>query len=405
MEEIYLVKIGEISLKGRNKRFFERKLKDHIKFRLRGFPSKFTGQNGRFYLTIDSEHGEKAREVLATSFGVTSFSRCLSISKEMEDIDKAALKLGKQFLEAGAGTRFKVEARRADKKFHMSSYELAAHLGGVLLDAFDELSVDVRTPEWKLNIEIRDRTILYGPPVPGPGGLPVGCAGKGTLLLSGGIDSPVAGYLMAKRGLKLDAVYFHAYPYTSDEAKEKVIELASIMAPYCGGINLFIIPFTESQIRIKEAGPENEGTLLMRAGMVKVAEMIAVDRESACLVTGESLSQVASQTTKSIGYTNSAADLPILRPVIGMDKEEIIRIARKIGTFETSILPFEDCCTIFSPKNPVITPDIERLKESYKKLELDPYLEKAVSDAERIYISPRDGRQPRLPGNIYDKIK
>ncbi|MBI9101427.1 MAG: tRNA 4-thiouridine(8) synthase ThiI [Spirochaetales bacterium] len=395
MEEIYLVKIGEISLKSGNRKFFEQKLKSHIKFRLRGYPSKFSGQNGRFYLTIDSEHGEKARTVLGTSFGVTSFSKCVTVKKDIEVINQEALKLGKAFLDGGAGTKFKVESRRADKKYFMTSYELSAHLGGVLLDAYPELEVDVKNPDWKLNVEIRDKAILYGPPLRGPGGLPVGCAGKGTLLLSGGIDSPVAGYLMAKRGLKLDAVYFHAYPYTSDEAKEKVIQLAKLIAPYCGGVNLFIVPFTEAQLRIRDVAPTNEATLHMRAGMVRVAEIICRNREAGCLVTGEALSQVASQTVSSIGFTNSISNLPIFRPLIGMDKEEIIKIARKIGTYETSILPYEDCCTIFSPKHPLITPDIERISESYKKIELEEYLVKAAEEAERIYISPRDGIEPK----------
>ena len=396
MKETYLVKIGEINLKGGNRRFFEKKLKTHIKFRLRGCPSTFTGRNGRFYLTIDPADRRQAETVLSTSFGVTSFSRCLKLPKDMDEINKAALELGKNFLDNGFGTRFKVEARRADKKFPMTSYELAAHLGGVLLDAYPELKVDVKTPEWKLNIEIRDMVILYGPAIPGPGGLPVGCAGKGTLLLSGGIDSPVAGYCMAKRGLKLDAVYFHAYPYTSNEAKEKVIELARILAPYCGGINLFIVPFTETQLQIREKAPVNEATLHMRAGMVKVGDLISRNREAGCLVTGEALSQVASQTVKSIGFTNSATDLPIFRPLIGMDKEEIIKIARKIGTFETSILPYEDCCTIFSPKHPVITPDIDKINESYSRIGLEAFLEKAAAEAERLYISPRDGKTPEI---------
>ena len=394
MKEIYLVKIGEISLKGGNRGFFEKKLKTHIKFRLRGIPSHFSGRNGRFYLTLDDQYGEDARRVLSTSFGVTSWSRCVTRKKEMPEIEKAARELAGEFIALGFGNQFKVEARRADKGFPLGSYEIAAELGGVLLEAYPELKVNVKNPDWILHVEIRERAVLYGPPVRGAGGLPVGCAGKGTLLLSGGIDSPVAGYLMAKRGLKLDAVYFHAYPYTSDEARQKVIDLARILAPYCGGINLYVVPFTEPQIRIREKGPENEATLLMRAAMVRVAEQIAVGRESQCLVTGESLSQVASQTVKSIGYTNSAAELPVFRPVIGMDKEEIIKIARNIGTYETSILPYEDCCTIFSPPHPLTNPDRDKVKESYKKLEIEDLLLKAVENAERLYISPRDGIQP-----------
>jgi len=391
---MYLVKIGEISLKGGNRSFFEKKLKTSVKFRLQGMPNKFTGKNGRFYLKIDSEYRKQAEEVLGTTFGIVAFSRCVAVNKNMEAIEEAAKEIEKLFRAKGAGNEFKVEARRADKQFPMTSYEIMAHLGGVLLEANPELKVNVKKPDWKLNVEIRDRVILYGPEARGLGGLPVGCAGRGTLLLSGGIDSPVAGYLMAKRGLKLDAVYFHAYPYTSDEAKEKVVELARRIAPYNGGINLFVVPFTDPQLRIREKGPVNEATLLMRAAMVKVAEMFTIDREAGCLVTGEALSQVASQTMQSIGYTGSATEFPIFRPLIGFDKEEVIEIAKKIDTFETSILPYEDCCTIFSPKSPVIKPDMEVLKASYERLEIDEFLKVAFENTERIYIPPKEGKLP-----------
>jgi thiamine biosynthesis protein ThiI len=394
MQEIYLVKVGELTLKGGNRNFFEKKLKTHVKLRLQGKPNKFTGTNGRFYLRIDSEYRKDAEQVLGTTFGIVGFSRCLAVAKNMEAIEEAAREIEGEFRRHGAGRRFKVEARRADKQFPLTSYELMARLGGVLLTANPELKVDVKTPEWKLNVEIRDKAFLYGPEAKGLGGLPVGSAGRGTLLLSGGIDSPVGGYLMAKRGLRLDAVYFHAYPYTSDEAKEKVVELARRLAPYLGGINLYVVPFTEPQLRIREKGPLNEATLLMRAAMVVVADHFAREREATCLVTGESLSQVASQTTESIGYTGSATDLPIFRPLIGFDKREVIELAREIGTYETSILPYEDCCTIVSPKNPVIKPDRQALQKSYQGLDIDDFLQTAVDNTERIYIPPREGILP-----------
>ena len=395
MQELYLVKIGEIGLKGGNRAFFEQKLKTQVKLRLQGMPNQFLGKRGRFYLRIDRAHRGQAEAVLGTTFGIVAFTRCLATDKTREAIEEAAREIEGEFRRRAAGREFKVEARRADKGFPMGSYELAAHLGDLLLAHNPDLRVNVKTPNWKLQVEIRDRAYLYGPEARGLGGLPVGCAGRGGLLLSGGIDSPVAGYLMSKRGLKLDAIYFHAYPYTSDEAKQKVVELARRMAPYNGGINLFVVPFTNTQLRIRKRGPLNETTLLMRVAMVVVADRITRDRGGTCLVTGEALSQVASQTAESMGYTGSATDLPIFRPLIGFDKEEVITIAKRIETFETSILPYEDCCTLFSPKKPVIRPDGDRLRASYERLELHEELEEAIKDTERIYIPPWEGILPQ----------
>jgi thiamine biosynthesis protein ThiI len=384
MKTLFLNKIGEISLKGGNRSFFEKKLKENIKNRFRGIPVTVKNRRGRFYVETEEQFAPLVQDGLSQVFGIVSFARSFEVEKNMESIRKVSCRLAGEAAEQGAGT-FKVEARRTDKNFPFNSMEICREIGHDVLEAVPALSVDVHKPEWQLNIEIRDRIYLYGRQIKGPGGLPVSSAGRGILLLSGGIDSPVAGYLMAKRGLKLDAVYFHTYPYTSDEAKQKVIDLSRILAPYLAGLNLFIVPFTEPQLAIKKKGPEAEVTILMRIAMMRIAQALARQRNAGAIVTGEALSQVASQTTESIRVTGSFTDLPLLRPLIGMDKEEIITIARKIGTFETSILPHEDCCTLFAPKWPVTRPKYEATREHYKELCLEGMLEKALNDAERVY--------------------
>lgn len=385
---LYLIKIGEIALKGENRSFFESKLRQNIRRGLRGIDCTVTGSNGRFFLRLAASDEEAVRSRLASIFGITSFSRTLRVSKTMDDIRSSAAALveagGESLLEAS----FKVEARRTDKQFPLSSYEIASDLGAHLLERFPTLTVDVHRPNWTLNVEIRDQSYLYLDRVDGPGGLPVGTAGRGVLLLSGGIDSPVAGYLMAKRGLKLSAAYFHAYPYTSDEAREKVESLARTLAPYLSGVDLHVVPFTQCQLRIKERAAADEVTLLMRACMMKIAELIAARHNAACLVTGESLGQVASQTVESLRFTGSVGELPVFRPLIGMDKEEIIDLARRIGTFETSILPYEDCCTIFSPKHPLIRPKTVRMREALAALEIDQLLADAADQADVVRLNP-----------------
>ncbi|MCF6336199.1 MAG: tRNA 4-thiouridine(8) synthase ThiI [Spirochaetales bacterium] len=387
MENLYLIKIGEISLKKGNRAKFEKQLRFNIKKKLNS-SSRITIQRGRFFLESNEKDIENIRYALSTTPGLVGFSRAVKVNKDISEIKKAALVFAEELASRHQGGSFKIESRRADKGFEFSSYQISSLVGEYLLKKIPSLHVDVHKPDWIISIELRDLAYIYGAREKGAGGLPVGSAAKGMLLLSGGIDSPVAGYLMAKRGVKMDAVYFHAYPYTSDEALEKVKKLAQKISPYLSGVSLFVVPFTDFQLLLKEKAREEEITLLMRAGMVKIAEIISKKRGNICLITGESLSQVASQTVESIRYTGSETDLPVFRPLIGMDKEDIIKIAKNIETYDTSILPFEDCCTIFSPKHPQVKPELEKLKNSFLRLNGEDLLEEAAEKAERFYFKP-----------------
>ncbi|WP_319562209.1 tRNA uracil 4-sulfurtransferase ThiI [Marispirochaeta sp.] len=386
----YLIRVGEIGLKGNNRRMFEQQLKENIKRRLKDLESRVSGGRGRFFLEVFSGNPAIAEKVLSTTFGIVAFAKVRVSEKNMAAIGAAAADLLREAVDQASEDTlsFKINARRTDKSFPLDSYQIAVELGDTLTKEIPALRVDVKKPEVPLQIEVRDKVYVWGPQTSGPGGLPVGCAGKGILLLSGGIDSPVAGWMMAKRGLKLDAVYFHAYPYTSDEAKEKVVQLARILAPWNGGINLFVVPFTKPQLKIKEKAPKEAVTLIMRAGMMRVAHMAAEDQGAVSLITGEALSQVASQTAGSMRFTGSLTDYPVFRPLIGMDKEEIIRTAEKIGTYETSILPYEDCCTIFSPKHPLTAPKFSKIQGIFRQTELENDLVEAFEMSERIYIPP-----------------
>lgn len=387
MNNLYLIKIGEISLKKGNRARFEKQLRFNIKKKLNS-PSRITIQRGRFFLETDESDINNIHYALSTTPGLVGFTRAVKVKKDIETIKTAALDFAFELAEKYPKGTFKIESRRADKGFNYSSYEISSLVGEYLLNSIPSLRVDVHNPDWTISIEVRDLAYVYGTQEKGAGGLPVGSAGKGMLLLSGGIDSPVAGYLMAKRGLRMDAVYFHAYPYTSDDALLKVKSLAEKIAPYLSGLSLFVVSFTDFQLLLKQKAREEEITLLMRAGMIKIAELISKTRGNICLITGESLSQVASQTVESINYTGSETNLTIFRPLIGMDKEDIIKIAKSIDTFETSILPFEDCCTIFSPKHPLVKPDIAKLKNSFIMLEGENILREAAEKAERIYFKP-----------------
>ncbi len=377
MQSLYLIKYGELQLKGQNRGQFEHRLCANIR-RALGAGSELERRHGR--LLLRSSAAEPAvRRVLERTFGIVGFSRALQVDKDPAQLEVAALELAPG-LSAERGPRFKIEARRSDKSFPLDSYGIACRLGALLRERVPGLVVDLHRPDWVLNVEIRERAYLYGPPSPAPGGLPVGSSGRGLLLLSGGIDSPVAGWLLAKRGLGVDAVYFHTPPYTSGEALEKVRQLCRILSEYLGSMRLFVVPLTALQLRIRERAPAEQSTLLIRAFMVRAADSLARREGHGCLISGESLGQVASQTLPSLRFTGGMTDLPLLRPLIGMDKEEIVTLARRIGTFETSVLPYPDCCTLFAPPHPLVRPNMERMQASFAALEAEELLEQALRD-------------------------
>ena len=359
MYKAFLIKYGEIGVKGKNRYLFEDALVRQIRYALKKTDGEFevTKENGRIYATAVSDFDfDEAVEALKTVFGIIGI--CPVVQIEDNGFDDLADTVIKYFDSAYPDKHFsfKVNARRARKNYPMDSMEINMEMGGRLLDAFPELSVDVHNPDVLLQIEIRNKINIYSTEIPGPGGMPVGTAGKAMLLLSGGIDSPVAGYMVAKRGVELEATYFHAPPYTSERAKQKVIDLAKLVAKYSGPITLNVVNFTDIQLAIYEKCPHDELTIIMRRYMMRIAEELG--KESGCLglVTGESIGQVASQTMHSLYCTNEVCTMPVFRPVIGFDKQEIIDLSEKIGTYETSIQPFEDCCTIFVAKHPDTKP-------------------------------------------------
>lgn len=384
-QALYLIKIGEIHLKLGNRKEFEDRLKNQIKRRLKDIPHKVETSPGRFFVAVDAERAPEAAEVLARTPGINGFALARKTEKTYQAVLEASLAVAEAACD-GSRHSFKVESRRSDKSFPLGSYDLSRELGGAVLEAHPELHVDLHHPDFTINVEIRERAYIYGDPLPGLRGLPVGSQGKGLLLLSGGIDSPVAGYLMARRGLKLEALYFHAFPYTSEEAHQKVISLARVLASYNGGIVLWTVPFTEVQLAIKKGAKQELTTLMMRAAMMELAHSLAARVKARSIVTGESLGQVASQTAENMRFTEFPTDFPVFRPLIGMDKEETIELARRIGSYEISILPYEDCCVLFSPIHPLLKAELPREKEAYAALGLGPLLEKALAEAERLEI-------------------
>jgi len=332
---------------------------------------------GRFFLECKEEDSGAVENCLSRLIGISGWAKTTVCQKSVEAVLEACIKEAKIFAEKKVKT-FKIKARRTDKAFPLDSYGLCCHAGEAVLLSVNDLKVDIHNPQEIINIEIREKAYVYSGGKKGLGGLPVGCAGKGLLLLSGGIDSPVAGFLMACRGMSVDAVHFHAYPYTSLEAKQKVIQLSQIMGAYCMGVRLYTLNFTHVQQRIKERTPEEWTTVILRMAMMEAAEKAANKIKSKCLITGESLSQVASQTIENLRCTESRIKLPVLRPLIGMDKEYIIRKAEKIGTYEVSILPYADCCTLFSPEHPILHGDIEKALAIYESLEIEPLIDEAL---------------------------
>ncbi len=385
MDKVILIRIGEIYLKGKNRCFFENTLIRNIKEKLGGIECKlFFGRN-RYEVSEYNQADEvKIVALLKTVFGINSLSCGYKVASDYSEISKLVKAIVPQ-----SGS-FRVSANRADKSFPLDSMKLSRELGGDLLDEFGGLTVDLHSPDFTVNVDIRENgvTYVFSDKIIGAGGMPVGTAGRGLLLLSGGIDSPVAGYMMAKRGLSLSALHFHSYPYTSESAQQKVKELAKIMQDHCGKINLIFAPFTKIQETIHKCCDDNFMITIMRRFMMKIAERTARKFYCDCLVNGESLGQVASQTVQSITVTNSVIkELPVMRPLIGMDKQEIMEISKKIGTYETSVLPYEDCCTVFLPKNPVTKPQIERCEFEESKIENgDDLIEEVLNNLEIVEI-------------------
>jgi len=381
--DLYVLKAGELWLKGGNRPFFERQLRRHIKQQLSGFNPVLTMQYGRFFLYADGSQPEEVQSRLAKTFGLVGFSKACSTKKDIRSIREAALKICREACSSREISTFKIDSRRIDKGFPMDSYQISCDLGNAVSEAFPSLSVKLQKPDLKISVEVRDKVYIYGDTQSSPGGLPPGSAGKGILMLSGGIDSPIAGYLMAKRGLRIESVYFHSYPFTSEDALEKVRTLARIIGEYTGGMRLWVVPFTDVQVHINQHAPENERTLHMRAAMVQICGSLIRPVRAQCLITGESLSQVASQTVESLAFTNNMSKLPVFRPLIGMDKQEIISLARTIGTYDTSILPYDDCCTLFTPAHPLIKPELQAITDSYDSLQLGPLVKEAAENSVR----------------------
>lgn len=383
MERILLIRYGEIILKGLNRPVFEDILMKNIRHALRAF-GKLNMSRSQAIIYIKPEEDAQIDAmvpVLQKVFGVVSVVVAYQVQKSMDAIREALVPALTPAL-AQAKT-FKVEAKRSDKRFPLKSPQICEEVGGDILERFPHLTVDVHHPDVTVYVEIRDDSAyLHTGRIPGTRGLPTGTGGRAVLLLSGGIDSPVAGYLMGRRGVKLEAVHFFSYPYTSDRAKDKVLKLASLLSPYLGGIRVHIVPFTDIQLKIREKCPEEHLTLVMRRFMMQISERIAQANDCSALITGESLGQVASQTIGALAVTNDAVSMPILQPLIGLDKDDIVEIARKIGTFETSILPYEDCCTVFTPKHPVTRPKLEKIIRSQSYLDSETLIQAAIDGVE-----------------------
>ncbi len=395
MRKAFLIKYGEIGIKGKNRHIFEDALVRQVRYALRDVDGTFKvrKEDGRVFVEADGDYDEDGvTEALAKVFGIVRF--CPVEILPDEGFDALADAVLRHVEETFPEKRFsfKVHTRRARKNYPMQSMEVNAALGEKILEAFPETHVDVHEPEVMIHVEIRNEISIYSKELEGPCGMPVGTSGKSMLLLSGGIDSPVAGYMIAKRGVEVEAVYFHAPPYTSERAKQKVVDLARIISAYTGPIRLHVVNFTDVQLSIYEHCPHDELTVIMRRYMMKIAEHFAKEDGCLSLVTGESVGQVASQTMQALLCTDDAATLPVFRPLIAFDKQDIVHLSEKIGTYETSILPFEDCCTIFVAKHPVTKPRLERIEKSEQNLVgiVEELVEKAIAETEIITVSASD---------------
>ncbi len=387
MKEILLLKCGELVLKGLNRNVFEQKLITNLRRRLKGAGEfrVYSLQSTIYVEPVEQDTIDRAFDIASRVFGIASIARAAICEKDLDDIYRTAADYLSDTL-LGAKT-FKVECKRSDKRFALKSPELAREVGGVLLARYPHLTVDVHNPDVTVMVEIRDlNAFIHAGKVQGPGGMPVGSNGRAALLLSGGIDSPVAGHMIAKRGVELTCIHFFSYPYTSEQAKEKVVELAHILARWAGRMTLKVVPFTKIQEAIRDQCPEDMFTLVMRRFMMRIAQRLAQEEHLGAIVTGESLGQVASQTMEAMLCTGSVCSLPVFRPLIGMDKEEIVVRSRAIGAFETSILPYEDCCTVFTPRHPLTKPRLAQVEEGERGMDVDALVEEACALVENILI-------------------
>lgn len=387
MEDIILLKLGEVVLKGGNRRFFEKRLVSNIRRRLKPF-GEFDVHCSQSTIYVEPKAGADvsgAFEAMKYVFGIVSVSRAAACAKDKDEI----LSTAKTYLaeDMNRAKSFKVESKRADKRFPMTSIELSQYVGGELHESFPGCVVDVHNPDLTVTVEVRDyAAYVHSAPASGAGGMPVGSNGRAVSLLSGGIDSPVSTYMIAKRGIAIIPVHFFSFPYTSQQAKEKVMTLTKILTKYCGDMTLRVVPFTRIQEEIRKSCPEELFTIIMRRFMMKISEKIAGDNGCSAIATGESLGQVASQTMEAMAVTRQGISLPVLQPLIGMDKEEIVQISRRIETFETSILPYEDCCTVFTPRRPSTKPKLDRALDAESKLDCAALIEEAVSNIELVKI-------------------
>jgi len=392
MENVIVIRYGEIMLKGKNKRFFEDKLVSQVRHALSDLGKlRVYKAHSRIYIDVEGYNVNEITDRTKRVFGIVSLSVAKRFEVDMDKIKEVALQELKDRMAEDSNIKtFKVESKRGDKRFPMQSLEISREIGAHLLQNVDDISVDVHNPDVSISVEVRDRAFVFSNKIKGFGGLPLGTNGKALLLLSGGIDSPVAGWLVGKRGVDIEAIHFHSYPFTSDRAKEKVIDLAKILSIYCGKFKLYSINLLPIQKEINEKCPQEEMTIIARRFMTRIAERVGVSNNCDALVTGESIGQVASQTVKSLYVTNESVEMPIFRPLIAMDKVDIIDLAYKIGTYETSILPFEDCCTVFLPEHPVTQPKLEKIVRSESKLDVEELINAAIESMEVEIITLED---------------
>ena len=381
MRKVLLVRYGEVFLKGANRPHFLKLLTDNVKRAVKPIGGKVWLSDSRIYVSDVEDMDECVRRVRKV-FGLYSVSPAIECEKDLDVIAEQCIEMMK-----GKRGSFKVYGKRSDKKFPMNSLEFAAELGGRILESNPHLTVDIHNPQHKLRVEIRDNCYICCEEIMAVGGLPMGSSGRAALLLSGGIDSPVAGYCMMKRGVRCCAIHFQSPPYTGELARDKVMQLAKEMAEYSGGMRVYLVPFTKCQLEIHEKCPEGLGTLITRRFMMRIAQEIAKQNECNALITGESLGQVASQTMESIVCTDAVCEMPVFRPLIGMDKTEIMDIAKRIGTYETSILPYEDCCTVFTPRHPVTKPKLDTMPKAESKLDVEALVREAVEGTELVIVS------------------